>query len=240
MKDIYHADFVRQLFNSMSASYERMNFITSFGFSLLWRKQFIDKVGYDNSQVEVLDLLSGLGENWTTLIKRFPNGNFQAVDFSEIMYNKSQVKNFKKFGNRFTVHKQDILENKLPSAKFDIVTCAFGLKTFNDKQIEIFAFTLKRILKDNGRFSFIEVSTPTNKVLLTFYRFYLKHCIPFLGKIFLGNPSDYKMLWLYTEKFENSRKVKEAFEKQGLIVDFNEYFFGCATGISGKKNSCAV
>jgi hypothetical protein len=26
--------------------------------------------------------------------------------------------------------------------------------------------------------------------------------------LFLGNPEDYKMLWIYTEKFENSKGVK--------------------------------
>lgn len=238
MTDIYSSDFVRQLFNSMSASYERMNFITSFGFSLIWRKQFIAKVGYNKSQVEVLDLLSGLGENWSTLIKHFPNGNFQALDFSDTMVEKSRIKSLKKFGNHFKVYKQDILENNLPSANFDIVTCAFGLKTFDEKQLDFFAFTLNRILKENGRFSFIEVSKPSNKLLLFIYKFYLKHCIPFLGKLFLGNPNDYRMLWLYTDKFENSKKVKIAFEKHGLTVDFDEYFFGCATGISGKKNGC--
>jgi demethylmenaquinone methyltransferase/2-methoxy-6-polyprenyl-1,4-benzoquinol methylase len=236
MKEIYSSDFVRQLFNSMSASYERMNFITSFGFSLLWRKQFIKKVGHNKSQVEVLDLLSGLGENWSTLIKHFPNANFQALDFSDSMVESSRNKSLKKLGNRFIVHNQDILENNLPSEKFDIVTCAFGLKTFNEQQIDFFAFTLKRILKENGRFSFIEISKPSNKILLLFFRFYLKHCIPFLGKLFLGNPNDYKMLWLYTDKFESSKKTKEIFEKHGLTVDFDLYFFGCATGISGKKN----
>jgi demethylmenaquinone methyltransferase/2-methoxy-6-polyprenyl-1,4-benzoquinol methylase len=154
------------------------------------------------------------------------------------MVESSKAKSLKKFGNRFKVHQQDILENKLPSDKFDIITCAFGLKTFNEKQIEFLAFTLHRILKDNGHFSFIEVSKPTNKFLLSVYRLYLKHCIPFLGKLFLGNSKDYKMLWLYTDKFNNSKKVKEIFEKNGLKVDFDKYFFGCATGISGKKNGC--
>lgn len=238
MTEIYSSDFVRQLFNRMSASYKRMNFIASFGFSLLWRKQFIKKVGFDNTQVEVLDLLSGLGENWSTLIKHFPNGNFQALDFSDSMVESSRSKSLKKLGNRFQVHKQDILENNLPSKKFDVVICAFGLKTFSEKQIEFLAFTLNRILNDNGRFSFIEVSKPTNKLLFIFYRLYLKHCIPFLGKLFLGNPNDYKMLWLYTDKFESSKTVKGIFEKQGLIVEFDSYFFGCATGISGKKNGC--
>lgn len=40
-KNIYDPQFVKNLFNTMSGSYERMNYITSFGFSIRWRKQFL-------------------------------------------------------------------------------------------------------------------------------------------------------------------------------------------------------
>lgn len=41
MENIYDPEFVKGLFNRMSNSYERMNFITSFGFSIRWRRQFL-------------------------------------------------------------------------------------------------------------------------------------------------------------------------------------------------------
>ncbi len=235
MEDIYEPEYVKRLFNRMSSSYERMNFITSFGFSILWRKQFIKQLESTNSEIKVLDLLSGLGENWITLIKHFPNAEFTALDFSDVMCKVSKQKSIRKYGNKFKVLNQDILKNRIPTNEFDIIICAFGLKTFNDKQIEELAQVIVRILKPNGKFSFIEVSKPTNKLLLFFYKFYLKRCIPVLGKLFLGNPSDYKMLWEYTDRFENSVKVRSTFEKHNLVVNFDQYFFGCATGISGRK-----
>lgn len=221
----------------MSNSYERMNFITSFGFSILWRKQFIRLLGTSNSEIKVLDLLSGLGENWSIILESFPNADFYALDFSEEMCKASNKKNIIQFSNKFKIYNQDILKNELPLNHYDIISCAFGLKTFNQNQIEELAKTTSEILKTNGRFSFIEVSKPSNKILLFFYGFYLKRCIPLLGKIFLGNPSDYKMLWTYTDKFVNSKVVKEIFEKYNLEVKYEQYFFGCATGISGKKTS---
>ena len=90
-------------------------------------------------------------------------------------------------------------------------------------------------MKINGKFSFIEISVPENKILKFLYQFYLSKIIPILGKIFLGNPSDYKMLWIYTNNFKNSKKTKEIFEKNGLKTNYKKYFFGCASGISGIK-----
>lgn len=235
--DIYEPEYVKQLFNQMSGSYERMNFITSFGFSILWRKQFIKKLEKSNKSIKVIDLLSGLGENWGLLIKQYPNAAFTALDFSDEMVKKSRSRSLYKLGNRFKVLQQDLLKNKLKPGEFDIITCAFGLKTFNESQLDFLAKTINRVLSENGVFSFIEISKPGNPVLLAVYRFYLKKIVPFLGKLFLGNPEDYKMLWTYTDRFKNCRQVKEIFEKNNLTIIYESYFFGCATGITGKKNT---
>lgn len=235
MKDIYEPEFVKKLFNQMSASYERMNYITSFGFSIRWRKQFIQKITATDEKVKVIDLLSGLGENWNYLIKRFPNAKFYAVDFSDEMIEKSKKKNIEKLDSRFIILNQNFLESDLESNEFDIVSCAYGMKTFNENQLEIIAKEVSRILKPGGKFSFVEVSKPEPRILHFFYSLYIGKIIPILGKLFLGNPQDYKMLWIYTEKFQNAKRVIEIFEKENLKTNYDSYFFGCASGISGVK-----
>lgn len=235
MQNIYDPNFVKQLFNQMASSYERMNYITSFGFSIRWRKQFLRKVGNSNEQLEVIDLLSGLGENWKILKNNFPNARFSALDFSEVMVQNSQTKAAKLFSNDYQLICDNVLSNQLPSNHFDIVTCAFGLKTFNEEQLHILAKEVHRILKPTGKFTFVEVSAPKNKLLHVFYSFYLGKLIPLFGKLFLGNPDDYKMLWIYTSKFQDSNAVSTIFEKHQLKVRNDRYFYGCATGISGEK-----
>ncbi|WP_159636841.1 class I SAM-dependent methyltransferase [Sphingobacterium composti Ten et al. 2007 non Yoo et al. 2007] len=235
MLNIYDPAFVKKLFNRMSASYERMNYITSLGFSLIWRHQFIDTIKTSDQPVQVLDLLSGLGENWSILLKKFPNGKFVALDFSESMIQSSSKKNHKKLNNRFLILQQDILANELHEGKYDIITCAFGLKTFDEEQLQQLAKRVFNALKKDGKFSFIEISMPPNKILCFFYKLYLSKIIPVLGSLFLGNPSDYKLLWVYTEKFKNCNKAKLIFEENGLHVKYKSYFFGCATGLIGTK-----
>ena len=128
-----------------------------------------------------------------------------------------------------------MLNNNLPSNHFDFVICAFGLKTFNSEQIAILARETKRILKPGGQFSFIEVSAPSSPVLKVLYRLYLGRVVPVLGWLFLGNPREYRMLWQYTSRYGDSKKAVELFREAGLSTQYQSYFYGCATGVSGTK-----
>ena len=234
-ENIYNPEFVKNLFNKMSSSYERMNFITSFGFSIRWRKQFLKKLPKSNKNIEIIDLMTGMGETWNATKNRFEKSNLVALDFSEGMLQYAERKNSLKFNNEITLLKQNVLNNNLPSNHYDIVTCAFGLKTFNTEQIEVLAKETSRILKTGGEFSFIEVSKPTNITLNFFYGFYLGKIIPILGKLLLGNPAEYKMLWKYTKNYKNSKKAEKIFNGIGLKTEYQSYFYDCATGFSGKK-----
>jgi ubiquinone/menaquinone biosynthesis methyltransferase len=233
--NIYNPEYVKGLFNKMSSSYERMNFITSFGFSIRWRRQFLEPFKQSKHKAEIIDLLTGMGETWNATKNKFPNSNLTVLDFSKGMLKYAKQKNETKFKSEVILLQQDILNNKLPSNHYDFVTCAFGLKTFNEEQLNILAIETKRILKSGGQFSFIEVSKPNNKLLKLLYGFYLGQIIPILGRLLLGNPEEYKMLWQYTDKFDNAKNATEIFAKTGLMTKFNSYFYGCATGFYGTK-----
>ena len=131
------------------------------------------------------------------------------------------------------------MENNLPANHFDMVICAFGLKTFDPGQLKILANETFRILKTGGQFSFIEVSSPGNPVLRTLYKFYLGRVIPVFGSLLLGNPTEYRMLWRYTKAFENAKKAAEIFSNSGLNTKYCPYFFSCASGFYGVKGEPA-
>ncbi|MDR2205869.1 MAG: class I SAM-dependent methyltransferase [Flavobacteriaceae bacterium] len=233
--NIYNPEFVKRLFNRMSRSYERMNYITSFGFSIRWRKQFLSSFHSTKEKAEIIDLLAGMGETWKSVKHKLPNSNLTVLDFSEEMLKYAKRKSKEKFNDEILILQQDILQNQLTANHYDFVICAFGLKTFNREQLEIFAQEIKRILKVGGQFSFIEISKPSHKILKTLYGFYLGKIIPILGKLLLGDPKEYKMLWKYTDQFENAKNANDIFAKAGLKTEFVSYFYGCATGFYGQK-----
>jgi demethylmenaquinone methyltransferase/2-methoxy-6-polyprenyl-1,4-benzoquinol methylase len=234
-KEKYDPAYIKSLFNKMSGSYERVNYITSFGFSLRWRKLFLRSLGRCSDKLKIIDLMTGMGETWKPVKKYFPNAEFSALDFSEGMLKFAEEKNEKQFGNSIQLHCMNVLENDLPAEHYDIVMSAFGLKTFNENQISLLAKQIKRILKKGGRFSFIEVSSPANKILGALYKLHLGKVVPVCGKILLGNPTEYKMLWRFTEAYQNSQRAARLFENEGLKVVYDNYFGGCASGFHGEK-----
>jgi ubiquinone/menaquinone biosynthesis methyltransferase len=235
MTDIYKTEYIENLFDEMSGSYEKVNYITSFGFSKRWRRQFIDNAKIKEDSV-VCDLMCGMGECWSAIAKRMSeNSKLIAVDLSNGMLKGAQKKQKKLQTTSISIHKQNVLQNNFEAGFADCIVSAFGIKTFSDEQKSILASEIWRMLKENGTFSLIEVSMPKNLILKFFYMIYLKKLIPLIGTLFLGNAENYKMLGIYTETFGNCEKMKEILEEKGFVVNYHNYFFGCATGLSGKK-----
>ena len=235
MREIYEPTYVQNLFDKMSGSYTRMNYITSFGFSERWRRKCVKEANIKKGKT-VIDLMTGMGECWNHIFQHFnKDSKLVSLDFSSEMIKKAKKKKQKFNKHKIEILEENVFNNSIKDESADYIISGFGMKTFNKQQLTLFAYEIHRILKVNGAFSMIEVSVPKNKILKAFYMFYLKNIIPILGRLFLGNPDTYKMLGVYTEQFNNSKGVMEIFEKQNFKVQYISYFFGCATGIKGIK-----
>ncbi|MES1181160.1 MAG: class I SAM-dependent methyltransferase, partial [Flavobacterium sp.] len=105
--NIYNSEFVKGLFNRMSSSYERMNYITSFGFTIRWRKQFLEPFQPTTDKIEIIDLLTGMGETWGAVRTKFPNAKITALDFSTEMLKSAKSKSEKHFDNNIILLQQD-------------------------------------------------------------------------------------------------------------------------------------
>lgn len=235
MKDIYEPKFVEKLFDKMSSSYSKVNYITSFGFSERWRRQCVEEIGIEKGKI-VVDLMTGMGECWKHILKKSDkNSKLIGLDFSTEMINRAEKNKTKFKKSTIEVLKENVFQNSIENQTADYVISGFGLKTFNDEQLGELSNEINRILKPNGKFSLIDVSVPKSKILKPFYMFYLKNVIPILGKVFLGSPETYKMLGVYTEEFGNSKNTHRIFNRPEFDVEYVEYFFGCASGIKGRK-----
>jgi ubiquinone/menaquinone biosynthesis C-methylase UbiE len=88
--DIYSSEFIKSLFDEMSATYGVTNLVSSFGFCKLWRDQCVAAAGI--SQVDtVIDLMSGMGECWSTINRKLKgSGKIIGIDFSAKMCEGSE------------------------------------------------------------------------------------------------------------------------------------------------------
>jgi ubiquinone/menaquinone biosynthesis methyltransferase len=232
---IYDPDFVEQLFGSMSATYERINLITSFGFSQRWRRQCVEAASLKEGGT-VVDLMSGMGEAWEYILRETKGkANIIGVDFCQAMLEFAKRRESALAGSSIQLRCENALKTSLPAESADAIISTFGLKTFSQGQLRDLASELWRILKPGGVISMVEISKPQNALLSIPYLFYLKIIIPILGKFFLGNPKNYRMLGVYTERFGDCSKVIPILEKLGFKMTPTSYFFGCATGFVARK-----
>ncbi len=227
----YDSESIRNLFDDMASTYEYVNLISSFGFAVRWRHQAVAGLPLASAEC-VIDLMSGMGETWRSLAKEVPpSARVVGVDISPEMARRTPRQWH--FSTEICV--ADALEWSQQSEFADIVISSFGLKTFDRDQQRRLASTVARLLKAGGSFSFVEISVPPSPLLRAPFMFYLRRLIPTIGRVMLGNPDCYRMLAAYTQAFGDASHFAACLRAEGLEVAAVSYFFGCATGVRGRK-----
>jgi demethylmenaquinone methyltransferase/2-methoxy-6-polyprenyl-1,4-benzoquinol methylase len=208
-----------------------VNLIASFGFAARWRHLVVDDLPVAESS-HIVDLMSGMSELCRSVSRHLPSpAQMTAVDISPQMIRRAR----KKWPFPLQILLADVLEWNFAPASADAIICSFGLKTFNRDQQALLAERVARLLRPGGVFSFIEISVPAGWFLCPLYLFYLERIIPHVGRIFLGNPANYRLLGVYTRAFGDCRHFAECLRRQGLQVSEFSHFFGCATAVRGSK-----
>jgi len=157
--DIYDAGFVERLFDEMSGTYERVNYLSSFGFSRRWREQFVGEISI-GSGMTVCDLMCGVGECWEAVSAHLAGGRLVALDFSGGMLRLAEHRRADLPDIDVTLRREDALASSLGDGYADRIVCGFGVKTLSDEQKEVFASEVARLLRPGGAFSLVEVSVP--------------------------------------------------------------------------------
>lgn len=234
-RDIYDPSFVAELFDEMARTYGVVNLISSFGFARRWRRQCLRSIEI-TSGATVLDLMTGMGELCPDLLRTIGlAGKVQAIDISPVMCARAKQYASTTQEGRLHVIQADALNCPIDDESVDYVVSTFGLKTFNSHQLAALANEVARILRPGGQFAFVEISVPRARLLQWPYMFYLNQLIPMIGRLALGNPDNYRLLGVYTSAFQDCETAGDCFTAAGLQVQHHSYFFGCATGITGRK-----
>ncbi len=235
--DIYDPGFVKQVFDRCSDRYIAFSSLCSFGFTERWRKQCVDAMPAPQATAIVgYDLMAGTGEVWPHLTARFPGIDaIVAVDISSGMHRRAMERLHSLRVDRIRFVEDDVLASQLPDQSADFIVSTFGLKTFNASQHAALACLIARTLKPGGVFSLIEASDPKGWWLRPLYRLHLTWLLPLIERLFLKGTQDFSMIGVYATNFGDASAFAEMLSREGLEVDYRRYFFGCATGVSGRK-----
>lgn len=237
MADIYDPAFVKGVFDRCSDRYITFSWLCSFGFTERWRRQCVAAMPPPPAlEASGYDLMAGTGEVWPHLLKRFGGiAAITAVDISSGMHRRAMERLHAHRAGRIAFVRDDVLRSDLPTASADFVVSTFGLKTFNADQHRQLAALVARVLKPGGVYSMIEASDPKGWWLRPLYLFHLKVVLPFFERIFLRGAQDFAMIGAYSTNFGNASALAAMLRQEGLEVQFTRYFFGCATGVAGRK-----
>lgn len=234
--DIYDPAFVKAVFDRCSRRYILFSTLFSFGFTERWRRQCIAALPASSDPAYCCDLMAGTGEAWPHLLRRFPKTRtIVAVDISSGMHRLAMKRLHSHRRHRIQFAEHDILRSAIPPAVADVVISTFGLKTFNPAQQAVLAMHVARTLKPGGTFSFIEASDPKGWALRPLYLFHLKIVLPLIERVLLRGARDFAMIGTYSTNFGDASGFADLLRSEGLEVRYHRYFFGCATGVSGRK-----
>ena len=234
--DLYEPAFVKRLFDRCSRTYTGFSWLFSFGFAERWRRQCVAALPASTAPFTCYDLMAGTGEAWPHLLRRFPDtGTIVAIDISSGMHKRAMKRLHAHRRHRIEYVEHDLLRTAIPPAVADAIISTFGLKTLNPEQQALFAVHVARTLKPGGTFSFIEASDPKGWWLRPLYLFHLRTVLPLVERLLLRGAQDFAMIGAYCVNFGDSSHFAGELRGQGLEVEYCKYFFGCATGVSGRK-----
>jgi demethylmenaquinone methyltransferase/2-methoxy-6-polyprenyl-1,4-benzoquinol methylase len=216
----------------MAATYGVVNLISSFGVAAHWRHLVVRNLPTTSSSSHIVDLMSGMGELCRSIVGQLPMpSHVTGVDISPEMIRRAK----KDWPFPIEMVLADALQWDFLPGSADVVISSFGLKTFDLDQQALLAERVARLLRPGGAFSFLEISVPPIWFLRPLYMFYLERIIPLIGRLFLGNPANYRLLGVYTRAFGNCRHFAACLRHQGLRVSESSHLFGCATSVRGTK-----
>lgn len=223
----YASADVVNLFNDMARTYGAVNLLSSFGFSHFWRKICIHHLAIESTHC-CADLMCGMGEASSLMIRKGGKDlRVDAVDFSPEMTKRCTQMLLRFNANQSKVDTRNVFE-LISKSGYDRICCSFGLKTLDDSQLRLFAGLIKNLLKADGRAVFVEIHVPSKKLWRLPYLFYIRHVIPFIGRLCLGDPDCYRHLALYTEDYARRDFFGMYLREVGLNVNEHSLFLGCA------------
>lgn len=236
-RDIYDPAFVKGVFDRCSTAYISFSWLFSLGFTERWRKQCVEALNLPSEgRSEGYDLMAGTGEVWPHLFRRHPDiRRVTAVDISSGMHRLALERLHRDRSHRIDFVEDDILRSDLPAASCDFIISTFGLKTFDRDQHRRLAELVAHTLRPGGVVSMIEASDPKGWWLRPLYLFHLKVFLPLIERTLLRGAQDFAMIGTYCSNFGDAESFAGMLREQGLEVRFTRYFFGCATGVSGRK-----
>ena len=223
------------MFNDIAPSYDRLNHLMSLGIDNIWRKKALKEI-VDGTQQQILDVACGTGDSTIAIAKAMePGGRVTGIDISAGMMEPLMRKAAHEgVHDRIKLLQADALQMPFEADSFHRVTCAFGIRNFEDKKKGLAEFL--RVLKPGGRAVILELGIPDKPFIKTLYDIYFRHILPLIGGLISGNRAAYRYLPESVYAFPRPEAFCAMMERAGFHnVRHRNFTFGLCRLFIGEK-----
>ena len=223
------------MFNDIAPSYDRLNHLMSLGIDNIWRKKAIKEI-VDGTQQQILDVACGTGDSTIAIAKAMePGGRVTGIDISAGMMEPLMRKAAHEgVHDRIKLLQADALQMPFEADTFHRVTCAFGIRNFEDRKKGLAEFL--RVLKPGGRAVILELGIPDKPFIKTLYDIYFRHILPLIGGLISGNRAAYRYLPESVYAFPRPETFCAMMERAGFHnVRHRNFTFGLCRLFIGEK-----
>jgi len=199
---------VRAMFDRIAGVYDVMNSVMTAGLHHHWRRRAAD-LAEVRPGGRVLDVATGTGDLAVELATRVrPGGEVVGSDFSQEMLARARAK---APGVRFEW--ANALELPYETGSFDAATVGFGARNFSD--LDRGLAEMARVVRPGGRVVVLEITTPQQPPLSTFFRLWFDRVVPVIGRL-TGQEEAYGYLPSSVRRFPAPEGLAAAMDRAGL------------------------
>ena len=228
---------VRQMFDDIAPSYDRLNHLMSLDVDKLWRRHALKEI-VDGTPQQILDVACGTGDSTIVTARAAAEGSLvTGVDISEGMMALVMDKSRKAgVAERIRLAVADGEALPYEEGTFHRVTCAFGIRNFEHKELGLSEF--RRVLRPGGKAVILELSVPQNRVLRWIYDLYFQHLMPWIGGLVSGDKAAYRYLPASVHAFPAPDVFQEMMRQAGFgNVRHKAFCLGICRMFVGEKDS---
>lgn len=225
---------VREMFNHIAPTYDRLNHILSLSIDKLWRRRVV-KVVRKTGAKRILDVATGTADLAIAMARKIEGSAICGVDLSAQMLEVARTKVCKQgLDERITLMEGNAEHLDLQTESVDAVTIAFGIRNFENKESCI--EELKRIIRSGGHLVILEFSNPKNRFIGWLYRIYSHKVLPWIGGLISKNRSAYEYLPSSVDSFPAPELFTEMLRDGGFTdIARRSQSFGIAQIYIAKK-----
>lgn len=232
MRYTKNKEFIGNMFDEISPTYDKLNHLLSGYQDNRWRKGAVKYLASISANYEnILDLASGSGDLGMEFMDLNPKKLFSA-DLSLEMLKIDKEKLPEAINQTVKAEAEHL---PFRSAYFDLCGIGFGVRNF--EHLSECIMEISRVLKPGGKFVTIEMFKPLKaNIANRSFRLYFEKVLPKIGNRMAKSEYAYSYLFESVDNFINIAEYSEILQKCGFkILKTKNNFLGIVNSVFAEK-----